>query len=69
MIAYHCRLQGNREGNWRFIPFDYERGEHGWFELQFFLPVELAQRMAPHWGMPDMVAQTKSEYFSFGSVP
>ncbi|NRA61825.1 MAG: hypothetical protein HRU25_13120 [Psychrobium sp.] len=64
----HCRLQGNREGNWRFTPSGYERGECGWFELQFFLPVELAQKMAPHWGRPDMVAQTKSEYFSFISM-
>jgi len=64
----NCRLRGNREGNWRFTPLDYEEGEDGWFELQFFLPLELAEKLAPFWGRPDMIAHTKSEHFSFISL-
>ena len=60
-----CRLQGNREGNWRFTPSSYERGDPNWFELQFFLPVELAEKMSSHWENREFVARTKSEHFSF----
>lgn len=63
-----CRLQGSSDGNWRFTPSQFRRGEDGWFELQFFLPVDLARKMDPHWGDRDMVAQTKSENFSFISL-
>jgi hypothetical protein len=63
-----CRLNGNREGNWRFTPLDFEMGQQGWFELQFFLPIELAEKMSPHWGNRGLVAQTKSENFSFISM-
>ncbi|NQZ92056.1 MAG: hypothetical protein HRT97_06900 [Moritella sp.] len=60
-----CRLNGNREGNWTFTPIEYQQGELGWFELQFFLPIELAEKMSPQWGDQARVAQTKSENFSF----
>lgn len=63
-----CRLQGNREGNWSFTPFNYESNHRYWFELQFFLPVELAEKMLPVWGNRDLVAQTKTDNFSFISM-
>lgn len=66
--AVRCRLQGDRNGNWKFTPVDYQQGENGWFELQFFLPVELAEKMQPFWGNRERIAQTKSENFSFISL-
>lgn len=64
----HCRLQGDREGHWKFTPSNREPNQEGWFELQFFLPPELAELMEEHWDNPNEVAHAKSENFSFISL-
>lgn len=63
-----CRLQGNRDGNWRFTPSNIGREDDNWFELNFYLPPELAQLMAHHWDDPQSIAREKSEHFSFISL-
>ncbi|MGF1770186.1 restriction endonuclease [Enterovibrio makurazakiensis] len=64
----YCRLRGERDGHWRFTPVNYEPGQSGWFELQFFLPVELAEKMQTTWGNSELIARTKSQNFSFISL-
>lgn len=63
-----CRLEGDRNGNWRFTPSRHVEGEDGWFELQFSLPEELVEKIAPHWNNPEMIAWTKTGNFSFISM-
>jgi len=63
-----CRLRGDRNGYWRFTPSGVMEGNAHWFELQFFLPPELAELVADHWDDPGMVAQTKEQNFSFISL-
>lgn len=63
-----CRLQGDRDGNWRFTPSSIEPENENWFELNFFLPPELARLMEHHWDDPQIIAREKSERFSFISL-
>lgn len=60
-----CRLSGNHEGAWKFTPVNRQQGDNDWFELQFNLPVALAELVGRHWGEPVAVATTKSENFSY----
>jgi len=60
-----CRLQGERNGSWRFTPSEIGPNSENWFELQFFLPPELALLVAEKWNDPLLVAQTKEQNFSF----
>ena len=60
-----CRLQGNREGQWRFTPSNSNSNDDAWFELQFFLSLELAEFVGQQWGDAIAIAETKSQNFSF----
>ena len=63
-----CRLQGDRDGNWRFTPSNITPENADWFELNFFLPPEIARLMEHHWDDPQFIAREKSEHFSFISL-
>lgn len=60
-----CRISGTREGGWRFTPSGVERNSDKWFELQFFLPTELAELVSRSWGNTEEVAGIKQQHFSF----
>jgi hypothetical protein len=64
----HCRLQGDKNGNWRFTPSNITPESNNWFGLHFFLPPELARLMEQHWDDPHAIAREKSERFSFISL-
>lgn len=63
-----CRLFGERNWHWCFTPVDVDQNDPRWFELQFFLPVELAKIVGQNWGDSRMVANDKENYFSFITI-
>jgi len=63
-----CRVQGNRNGNWRFTPSSVSEGSEYWFELSFYLPPQLAKLMVSKWGNAQQIADMKTQHFSFISM-
>lgn len=60
-----CRVRGNNQGQWRFVPLEIEPGDRGWFELEFSLPTLIAELVAENWRNPLAVAELKQQHFSF----
>jgi len=60
-----CRVHGNHRGEWKFVPINIQRGQPGWFELEFSLPPVIAELVEGHWDDPVAVANLKQQHFSF----
>lgn len=60
-----CQVPGYETGEWKFTPIEYQRGEAGWFELEFNLPETIANLVADNWGDREAVANIKQEHFSY----
>lgn len=60
-----CQVSGYETGEWKFTPMEHQRGERGWFELEFNLPETIANLVADNWGDREAVAHIKQEHFSY----
>ena len=60
-----CRVVGYDTGEWKFTPIGFNRGEQGWFELEFNLPETIALLVAENWDDRVAVANIKQEHFSY----
>jgi hypothetical protein len=60
-----CRVHGNDQGEWSFVPIQTQQSENRWFELEFSLPTEIAELVERGWGDRIAVAQLKQQHFSF----
>jgi hypothetical protein len=60
-----CQVRGNHRGEWKFVPSQIQRGQRGWFELEFSLPPVIAELVEEHWEDPVEVANLKQQHFSY----
>lgn len=60
-----CRVHGNNQGEWKFVPVEFDPGHPAWFELEFSLPPFIAELVENSWEDPIAVANLKQQHFSF----
>jgi hypothetical protein len=58
-------VEGNRRGEWKFVPIDIQRNDDRWFELEFSLPQQIAELVSNRWGDQAAIADIKQEHFSY----
>jgi hypothetical protein len=47
-----CRIHGNNQGEWKFVPVQFQPDDPAWFELEFSLPPLIAELVQASWNDP-----------------
>lgn len=61
----HCKVHGNNQDGWKFVPIQFEHTDSAWFELEFSLPPPIAELIEASWENPIAVANLKQQHFSY----
>lgn len=60
-----CKVLGNAQGEWKFVPVHARPNDNNFFELEFSLPPVVAEMVAESWEDPMEVANIKQQHFSY----
>lgn len=63
--SIRCKIVGNGQGEWKFVPIGVGDEDEKYFELEFSLPRTVAELVANSWDDPVGVANIKQVLFSY----